>query len=86
MDFNLITIDIVELNDNVNGLQDFLTKKLAVKIKIDGKSLNVGSQEEQISNGRVKDYVERFFYRNNLSDKYKVQSQKDSLKIVKKET
>jgi len=86
VDFNLITIDIVELNDNVNGLQDFLTKKLAVKIKIDGKSLNVGSQEEQISNGRVKDYVERFFYRNNLSDKYKVQSQKDSLKIVKKET
>ena len=86
MDFNLITIDIVELKDDVNGLQDFLTKKLAVPIKIDGKSLNVGSKEEQISNGRVKDCVERFFYRHNLSDKYKVQSQKDSLKIVKRKT
>ena len=82
----MITIDIVELKDEVNGLQEFLTKKLDVTIKVDGESMNVGSAEEKISNGKVKDYVERFFHRNGLSDTYKVSSQKDSLKIVKRKT
>lgn len=82
----MVSINIDELKDEVNGLQEFLEKKLNVDVKIEGKVMNVDSKEERLSRSKVKDYVERFLYRNGLSDTYKVNSQKDSLKVIKKKT
>ena len=84
----MVSINIDELKDEVSGLQEFLEKKLNVEVKVDDKAkvMNVGSEEEKLSRGKVKDYVERFIYRKGLSDTYKVSSQKDELKVVKKKT
>ena len=85
-DSKLVSINIDELKDEVNGLQEFLEKKLNVDVKIEGKVMNVDSKEEKLSRSKVKDCVERFLYRNGLSDTYKVNSQKDALKVIKKKT
>jgi hypothetical protein len=82
----LISIDIGDLKDEVNDLQEFLKGKLIVDVKVEGKTMNVGAGEEKLSRGIVKDYVERFFYRKDLSDVYKVANNKDAFKIVKKKT
>lgn len=84
-DFKLVSINVDALKDEMNGLQEFLEKKLSVKIKVEGKVMNVGSEEE-LPRGKVKDCVERFFYRKGLSDTYAVKSQKDEITIVKKKT
>ena len=83
--FKLVSIDIDALKDEMSGLQEFLEKKLSVKVKVEGKVMNVGP-DGKMSRGKVKDYVERFFYRKGLSDTYAVKSQKDEIKIVKKKT
>ena len=81
----MVSIDVDELKDEMNSLQEFLEKKLSVKVKVEGKVMNVGSEEE-LPRGKVKDYVERFFYRKGLSGTYAVKSQRDEIKIVKKKT
>jgi ABC-type proline/glycine betaine transport system ATPase subunit len=81
----LVSIDVDALKDEMSGLQEFLEKKLGVKVMAEGKVMNVGSEGE-ISRRKVKDYVERFFYRKGLSDTYAVNSQKDGIKIIKKKT
>lgn len=83
-DTNLISIDVDELKDEVNALQGFLQDKLSVEVKVEGKIMNLGAEEEKLSRSRVKDYVERFFHRKGLSDAYKVMNDKDTIKIVKK--
>ena len=82
----MVSINIDELKDEVSGLQEFLETKLNVKVKVEGKVMNVGSEGEKLSRGKVKDCVERFIYRKGLSDTYKVNSQKDEVKVVKKKT
>jgi hypothetical protein len=84
-DLKLVSIDVDELKDERSSLQEFLEKKLSVKVKVEGNVMNVGSEGE-MSRGKVKDYVERFFYRKGLSDTYVVKSLKDEIKIVKKKT
>ena len=83
--FRLVSVDVDELKDEMSGLQEFLEKKLNVKVKVADRVMNVGSEGE-MSRGKIKDYVERFFYRKGLSDTYAVKSQIDELKIVKKKT
>lgn len=83
----MVSINVDELKDEVSGLREFLEEKLSVEVKVEGKVVNVGSEKEKLSRGKVKDCMERFFYRNGLSDTYKVSSsQKDELKVVKKKT
>lgn len=80
----MISIDVDALKDEVAGLQDFLRGKLNVEVKVEGKVMSVGSEE--LSRRKVKDYVERFFYRKGLSGTYGVRSEKDAIKVVKKKT
>ena len=80
----MVSIDIGELKGDVSNLQEFLRKKLSVEVKIEGKVMDVGSSEEKLSRSDVKDYVERFLYRKDLSDSYKIRIEKDAIKIVKK--
>jgi len=80
----LVSINIEELKEEASGLREFLEEKLGVEVKVEGKVMNVGSEKEKLSRGKVKDCVERFLYRKDLSETYKVNSQKDELKLVKK--
>lgn len=80
----MISIDIGELKDELRSLQEFLEKKLSVKIKVEDKTMNMNEGEESLSRSKVKDCMERFFYRKGLADTYKVRSEKDMIKIVKK--
>ncbi len=80
----MVFIDISELKDESQELQTFLKNKLEVEIKIDDKKMNVASDEEQISKKRIKEYIERFFYRKKLTDDYSVRNEKEGFKIVKK--
>ena len=82
----MISIDIDALKDEKDDLQAFLNEKLGVQVNADSKSLSVGSEENKLSRGKVKDYTERFFYRRGLSEKYKVKIEKDAIKIVKRKT
>lgn len=82
----MVSIDVGELKDEAEGLREFLEKKLSVKVKIEEKTMSVGSAEDALSRGEVKDNVERFFHRKRLSDSYKAISEKDAIKIIKKRT
>ena len=82
----MVSIDVNELKDEVKSLQEFIGNKLGVEVKIDGKTMNIGSAEEQPSRGKVKEYVERFLHRRKLTDTYAIRSEKDTFKIVKKKT
>ena len=81
----MVYVDVDELKDERSSLQEFIEKKLNVKVKVEDKVMNFVSEGE-MSRGNVKDYVERFFHRKGLSDTYAVKSQKDEIKIVKKKT
>lgn len=80
----MVSIDVGELKDEAEGLREFLEKKLSVKVKIEEKTMSVGSAEDVLSRGEVKDNVERFFHRKGLSDSYKAISEKDAIKIIKR--
>lgn len=82
----LVSIDVGELKDEVSDLQEFLERKLSVEIRVEDKVMGVGSAEERLSRRKVKEYVERFFHRRGLSDTYRVRSEKDAIKIVKRKT
>ena len=79
----LISIDINALKEKISGLQAFLNEKFGVEVNVSDKLMHVGSEKDQLSRGKVKDYIERFFYRNNLSKTYNVRLEKDAIKIVK---
>ena len=81
----MVYVDVDELKDEMSGLKEFLEEKLNVKVKVADRVMDVGSEGE-MSRGKVKDYVERFFYRKGLSDTYAVKSHNDEIKIVKKKT
>ena len=80
--FKLVSVDFDEYKDEISGLQEFLEKKLSVKVKVADRIMNVGSEGE-LSRGKVKDYVERFFYRKGLSETYAVKTHNDEIKIYK---
>lgn len=82
----MVSIDVRKLKGEVTGLQEFLERRLSIKVNVEGKVMNVGSKEEKLSRGKLKDYVERFIYQKNLSDTYKVRIENEALKIVKKKT
>lgn len=84
----LVSINFEEFKKEISGLQEFLEEKLSVEVKVEAKAkvMTVGSKEDKLSRGKVKDCIERFFYRKGLSDAYRVSSQKDELKIVKMKT
>jgi len=48
------------------------------------QAMNVGLEKDKISRGKVKEYVERFFDRKNLSTTYLIRNDKDLIKIIKK--
>ena len=80
----MVNIEITVLKDEVNELQEFLKNKLGVEVKSDGKVISVGLEKDKISRGKVKEYVERFFDRKNLSTTYLIRNDKDLIKIIKK--
>ena len=80
----MVNIEIAVLKDEVGELQIFLKNKLGVEVKSDGKVISVGLEEDKLSRGKVKEYVERFFYRKNLSKTYLIRPDKDLIKIIKK--
>ena len=82
----MVSIDVDELKGDVNALQQFLKEKLKVEVNIDSKIVNVETKEEQLSRGMVKDYLERFLYRQGLSNSYKVRNNAELIKIVKIKT
>lgn len=82
----MVSIDIEELKHEMSSLQEFLKKKLKVEIAVENNVMRLVLVNERLARGKVKDYVERFFYRRGLSETYKVRSEKDAIKIVKKKT
>ena len=80
----MISIDISDLKDEITPLKEFLAKKLSVEVRIEDKIVKVGTAEDTLSRSNVKEYIERFFYRKNLSNLYKVLSEKEAIKIIKK--
>ena len=80
----MVSIDVDELKYDLNVFQEFLRSKLNVEIVVEDKFMRLVLVYESLARGKVKDYVERFFFRGGLSDTYKVRSEKDALKIVKK--
>lgn len=80
----MVNIEITVLKDEAGELQAFLKNKLGVEVKSDGKVISVGLEEDKISRGKVKEYVERFFYRKDLSKTYLIRNDKDLIKIIKK--
>ena len=78
----MVSINVDELKDGVSDLQEFLEKKFNTKIKVADRVMSVGS-EGDFSRGKVKDYVERFFYRKGLSDTYTVKTHNDEIKIFR---
>jgi len=82
----LVSIDIEELKHEINTLQEFLKSKLNVEIAVKDNVMRLVSENKRLARGKVKDYVERFFYRRGLSETYKVRSGKEAIKIVKKKT
>lgn len=80
----MVNIEITVLKDEAGELQEFLKNKLGVEVKSDGKVISVGLEEDKISRGKVKEYVERFFYRKDLSKTYLIRNDKDLIKIIKK--
>ena len=80
----MVNIEIAVLKDEVGELQIFLKNKLGVEVKSDGKVISVGLEEDKLSRGKVKEYVERFFYRKNLSKTYLIRNDKNLIKIIKK--
>jgi len=80
----LVNIEITVLKDEAGDLQEFLKNKLGVEVKSDGKVISVGLEEDKISRGKVKEYIERFFYRKDLSKTYLIRNDKDLIKIIKK--
>ena len=82
----MVFIDISELKDEEKDLQNFLEDKLSVEIKVDGKTMNIDSAEAQTSRGKIKEYLNRFFYRKKLTDTYTVRTEKEGFKIIKKKT
>ncbi len=82
-DLNLIGINVEALKES-RELKDFLNERLGIEVKAEGNIITVGSKEETLSRGKIKDVIERFLYRKNLADKYKTISDKDELKIIKR--
>ena len=80
----LISIDASELKVEENYFKDFLEEKLNVKIDFNGKIMKINAANGAPSYSNVKDYIKRFIYRKGLSNAYKVRSEKDAIKIVKK--
>ena len=80
----MVSIDVDELKYDLNVFQEFLRSKLNVEIVVEDKFMRLVLANESLARGKVKDYVERFFFRRGLSETYKVRSEKDALKIVKK--
>ena len=80
----MVNIEITVLTDEAGELQEFLKNKLGVEVKSDGKVISVGLEEDKISRGKVKEYIERFFYRKDLSKTYLIRNDKDLIKIIKK--
>jgi hypothetical protein len=86
MVYNLVSIDCEELKDETSSLQEFLKRKLNVEIEVEDKVMRLVLTNGTLARGKVKDFLERFFYRKGLSKKYKVRSEKNAIKIVKKKT
>jgi hypothetical protein len=84
--YNLVTIDCNELKDEMSSLQEFLERKLNVEIAVEDKVMRLLLTNGSLARGKAKDFLERFFYRRGLSEKYKVRSEKDTIKIVKMKT
>ena len=82
----MVSIDIGDLKEEISKLQDYLEKKLNVEVVVQEKVMQVGTETDRVARGKVKDYVERFFYRGGLSENFKVRSEKDTIKIVKQKT
>jgi len=85
-DYSLVSIDVEALKGEKEALLEFLEKKLGAKTKLEEKTLSVDLDEDTLSRGKVKDNINRFLHRNELTDKYKAISDKDGLKIIKKRT
>ena len=85
-DIGLITIDISEFTEELKDLLEFIKKKLAVDVKVEDKNMMLDSGEEHLSRGTVKDYLARFLHRRGLESQYRVRSEKDTIKIVKKKS
>ncbi len=81
----MVSIDVDALKDEKEDLREFLENKLGAKVTLEEKTLSVDS-EYVLPRGAVKDNVERFFHRKELTDTYKVISLKDGLKIIKRRT
>ncbi len=81
----MVSIDVGELKYDLNVFQEFLKWKLNVEIVVENNFMRL-THTNRLARGKVKDYIERFFYRRGLSGMYKVRSEKDVLKIVKKKT
>ncbi|MDQ1280499.1 MAG: hypothetical protein QG670_1762 [Thermoproteota archaeon] len=80
----LITIDISELENGRNGLSDFLRSRIHASITIKGKTLFLDLSEEKLSPRDVKTLVKSFLHREGLSEIYKVNEEKEVVKIFKR--
>ena len=81
-----MSIDISGFKEEHSGLEAFLTNKLNIKTVIENKILRLDLMNEKVARGKLKDYLERYFYREGLSEKYKVRFERDLIKIVEKKS
>lgn len=82
----MVFIAVGKFKDELSNLQEFLKRKLSVEIFVEDKGIRLVLENERLARGKVKDYVERFFYRRGLSETYKLRNEKDSIKIIKTKT
>ena len=76
-----LTVDLGELDDEIESLSNFLRSKLKVDVTSTGTKMLIGS--ENLSSKEVKRLVTKFLYRRNLMNKYWVALKGDVIKINK---
>jgi len=76
-----LTVDLGELDDEIESLSNFLRSKLKVDVTSTGNRVLIDS--ENLSSKELKRLVTKFLYRRNLMNKYWVALKGDVIKINK---
>ena len=76
-----LTVDSGELKDEIESLSNFLSSKLEVDVTSKGNKLFVNS--DVLSTSELKRIVNKFVYRFHLNQKYGVELEDDTVKIIK---
>jgi hypothetical protein len=79
----MVQIVLSEFRDKSDDIVKFLQDKLKTNVSVEGNRITV-EEKTEVNKNKVKTYLKRFLHREGVRKNYKINIEKDEIKITVK--